>query len=85
MGSFSPNAWGLHDMHGNVREWVGDWKGDYPGGAVTDPTGPSTGWYRVTRGGSWGGSDRLCRSANRFRYSPGYRNGNLGFRLLRTE
>ena len=83
VGRKSPNPWGLHDMLGNVLEWVGDWKGDYPGGLVTDPTGPRSGSYRVNRGGSWIFSARYCRSAYRFSFSPGDRFGSLGFRLLR--
>ena len=85
MGRKAPNVWGLHDMLGNVWEWVGDWKGDYPGGTVTDPVGPRTGSGRVGRGGSWYNSARYCRSAYRFGDSPGYRINDLGFRLLRTE
>ena len=53
VGRKAPNGWGLHDMLGNVWEWVGDWYGDYPGGTVTDPSGPGSGSYRVIRGGSW--------------------------------
>ena len=85
VGRKAPNGFGLHDMLGNVWEWVGDRFGDYPGGTVTDPSGPRTGSYRVDRGGSWYGIARICRSADRFRDSPGVRFNNLGFRLLRTE
>ena len=85
VGRKGPNAFGLHDMLGNVYEWVGDWKEDYPSGSVTDPAGPRTGSDRVFRGGSWHVIARNCRSANRAWNSPGYRYNYLGFRLLRTE
>ena len=83
VGRKSPNAYGLHDMLGNVWEWVGDWHGDYRGGTVTDPVGPKSGSIRVLRGGSWGGGAGYCRSAVRGRGSPGGRIFYLGFRLLR--
>ena len=85
VGRKAPNAWGLHDMLGNVYEWVQDWKGDYPGGAVTDPGGPGSGSYRVFRGGGWISHARGCRAPIRGGFSPGVRLGILGFRLLRTE
>ena len=83
VGRKAPNAFGLHDMLGNVLEWVGDWKGEYPGGTVTDPAGLRSGSKRVNRGGSWFYYARYCRSAIRNEYSPGTRYGALGFRLLR--
>ena len=82
-GGKAPNAFGLHDMLGNVWEWVGDRSGDYLGGTVTDPVGPRSGSYRVLRGGGWGNIVGGCRSADRDGASPGGRNGHLGFRLLR--
>jgi formylglycine-generating enzyme required for sulfatase activity len=81
VGQKQPNAWGLYDMHGNVWEWCADWYGDYPGGNVTDPTGPSSGTNRVLRGGGWNFTAVDCRSACRFNDVPGLRGGNLGFRL----
>ena len=83
VGSYRPNAWGLYDMHGNVWEWVQDWYGDYPSGAVSDPQGPSSGVVRVARGGGWCSLARGARSANRHFDSPDYRFFILGFRLLR--
>jgi formylglycine-generating enzyme required for sulfatase activity/tetratricopeptide (TPR) repeat protein len=79
-----PNAWGLHDMLGNVWEWVWDWKADYSSGTVTDPVGPATGSFRVPRGGSWNFEARCVRVAYRFANDPGYRSSNLGFRLSRS-
>jgi formylglycine-generating enzyme required for sulfatase activity len=82
VGQKPPNAWGLHDMHGNVWELVHDWYGPYPAsGAAVDPIGPGTGRYRVIRGGSWTNDVDLCRAATRMKVLPGNRHLNLGFRL----
>ena len=83
VGQKQPNRWRLHDMLGNVGEWVQDWHGTYPGGTVTDPTGPGAGSDRVVRGCSWANSLRLCRSAYRVWTEPQRRFPDVGFRLLR--
>jgi len=76
VGEKQPNAWGLYDMHGNVLEWCSDLYGDYQNGQVTNPRGPSTGSFRVARGGSYGSPAVECRSANRRGVI-----GCIGFRL----
>jgi formylglycine-generating enzyme required for sulfatase activity len=66
----SPNAWGLYDMSGNIEEWTWDRYEEYPSLAQTDPEGPSSGSYRVVRGGS--GYDNLgdLRIAARNDHNP---------------
>jgi len=84
VGSYTANAFGLYDLHGNVWEWCEDWYGDYPAGAVTDPKGPEIGTYRVLRGGSFSNYELLARSSTRNYLAPSYRDFNFGFRLARA-
>jgi formylglycine-generating enzyme required for sulfatase activity len=82
VGEKLANAWGLYDIYGNIWEWCGDWYGDYPGGNVADPKGPSTGAARVLRGGSWSYDAAYCRSAGRYGSRPDYRYNSFGFRVV---
>jgi len=82
VGSFPANAWGLHDMHGNVWEWCSDWYGAYPTAAQTNPKGSASGSHRVIRGGSWIFNARYCRSAYRNISTPAGRSNFIGFRLV---
>ena len=81
VGSYPANAWGLHDMHGNVWELCSDRHGTYPTESVTDPTGPSSGDFRMFRGGAWDFNAEDCRSASRDNDGPSLMYSVLGFRL----
>ena len=81
VGSYRPNAFGLHDMHGNVAEWCQDWFGPYVVDIVDDPVGSAGGSRRVARGGFWLAAAWGCRSAHRGGSAPTGRAGNLGFRV----
>ncbi len=86
VGEKLENAWGLHDMSGNVLEWCeDDWHANYTGAPsngsawVDSPRGSN----RVRRGGSWHDADYYCRSAYRHSNNPSYASNNFGFRLAR--
>jgi formylglycine-generating enzyme len=91
VGSYPPNPWGLHDMHGNTFEWCRDWyHARLPGGIDPDlhdarstaqrsRTGDAS---RVRRGGAWTDDGWPCRSAFRLRFEPDRRYDHIGFRVV---
>ena len=81
VASYPANAWGLHDMHGNVWEWCLDSYFFYPSNPVTDPfvTGGS---FRVVRGGNWKDQSQFCRSAYRYYINPLFAVEIYGFRVV---
>ena len=86
VASVAGNSWGLHDMHGNVQEWVQDWFEEYYyfDSPPEDPIGPKRGTLRTVRGGCWGMLATDCRSAARRGHAPDGPSDTIGFRVLRV-
>ncbi|MBP5319771.1 MAG: SUMF1/EgtB/PvdO family nonheme iron enzyme, partial [Kiritimatiellae bacterium] len=83
VGSYTPNAWGLYDMHGNVWEVCLDWQDDLSGGVI-DPKGADSGLGRVVCGGCWSEKADDCTSSSQYSYTPAFGSASYGFRLVRT-
>lgn len=84
VSSFSPNGWGLYNMHGNVGEWVWDYYGAYNTEEQNNPTGADTGTLRVYRGGGWNDFAKNMRSAYRAAMAEDKSSFNIGIRLVRN-
>ncbi|NUM34317.1 MAG: SUMF1/EgtB/PvdO family nonheme iron enzyme [Candidatus Brocadiae bacterium] len=82
IGQKQPNAWGLHDMIGNIAEWCNDWDAPYPLETKKNPVGPPQGKNRVRRGGCWSNMAHVCRSSTRSRWETIHRPEFMGVRIV---
>ena len=83
VGGKTPNAWGFHDLHGNIGEWCADWYAShYPPDDAIDPKGPPSGDSKVVRGGAWGDNPSMLRSPSRNANGPDGANHGIGFRCV---
>jgi formylglycine-generating enzyme required for sulfatase activity len=85
VGSYPPNAWGLHDMHGNIFEWCRDWYHPTLPGGVDPDLSAAKASSRVRRGGCWTDDGWPCRSAFRLRFEPDRRYDHIGFRPVAVQ
>ena len=81
--SYAANGYGVHEASGNASEWCWDWSGSYANRADTNPTGPTSGTFRVVRGGSWSNAAAGLRCAARDSLAPAASNAAVGFRCVR--
>jgi len=84
VGRYTPNAFGLYDMHGNIDEWCSDWfdGGYYRESPIDDPTGPPDGSSKCYRGGAWSGQGEDCRAAVRIGRLTDDADDRIGFRVV---
>jgi len=85
VGQLAPNAWGLHDMHGNVREWCDDLYEDYAAKVSGIPSGIEARVHRISRGGGFAAFPWGCRSSDRRGNTPPTRGSTIGFRIVRAQ